>query len=102
VTNVPNSTVLFFQGTTGVASGAGAVFGDGLRCAGGNIRRLATKAAVGGSASYPRAGDLSSSSCGQVAAPGPRWYQAWYRNSVSFCTPSTFNLSNALVVDWSS
>jgi hypothetical protein len=36
-----------------------------------------------------------------VTAPGTRWYQVWYRNAAGFCTPATFNLSNAVRVDWS-
>jgi hypothetical protein len=35
-----------------------------------------------------------------VAAPGIRTYQVWYRSSVPFCTPSTFNLTNGIQVDW--
>jgi len=29
-----------------------------------------------------------------------RVYQAWYRNAASFCTVSTFNLTNGLEVVW--
>lgn len=100
VTGVPDTSVLFFQGSGDVAGGAGAVFGDGLRCAGGAVIRIGTRSAVGGSASYPAAGEPSISARGLVPGPGRRWYQAWYRNSAAFCTPSTFNLSNALRVDW--
>jgi hypothetical protein len=31
---------------------------------------------------------------------GMRTYQAWYRNAAAFCTSSTFNLSNGLLIDW--
>src|SRR6185503_2713791 len=44
---------LFFQGTTQFAGGAGAVFGDGLRCVGGSITRLRTVQASGGQAHVP-------------------------------------------------
>jgi hypothetical protein len=27
-------------------------------------------------------------------------YQVWYRNAASFCTPSTFNLSNGIEIAW--
>jgi hypothetical protein len=27
-------------------------------------------------------------------------YQAWYRDAASYCTPSTFNLSNGVVAFW--
>src|SRR5207344_3206479 len=42
-TGMPNGSALYFQGTARVAAGAGAVFGDGLRCAGGTVIRLGTK-----------------------------------------------------------
>mgnify|MGYP006315062565 CR=1 FL=1 len=37
---MPNSSALYFQGTTAVNGGAGVAFGDGLRCAGGSTVRL--------------------------------------------------------------
>jgi hypothetical protein len=52
-TNMPNSSALYFQGTTQVGAGLGAVFGDGLRCAGGSVIRLKTKTNVAGESSYP-------------------------------------------------
>src|SRR5690606_6997679 len=39
---MPDSSALYFQGTNPIAWGAGAVFGDGLRCAGGAVVRLRT------------------------------------------------------------
>jgi hypothetical protein len=93
---MPNSNALYFQGTTQIA----AAFGDGLRCAGGTIIRLGTKLNTAGTSSYPVAGDLSVSVRGNVAAPGVRNYQAWYRNAAAFCTPSTFNLTNGYSVTW--
>jgi hypothetical protein len=71
-----------------------------LRCAGGTIIRLGTKLNTAGTSSYPVAGDLSVSVRGNVAAPGVRNYQAWYRNAAAFCTPSTFNLTNGYSVTW--
>ncbi len=95
-----NSGALYFQGTARVAAGAGAVFGDGLRCAGGAIVRLATKTNVAGASRFPAAGDPSLSVRGMVTTPGTRTYQVWYRNAAAFCTPSTFNLTNGLEVTW--
>lgn len=37
---------------------------------------------------------------GHVFTPGWRYYQVWYRNSASFCTGGTFNLSNGVAIDW--
>jgi len=91
---------LYFQGASQQSAGAGAVFGDGKRCAGGQIFRLGTKANVGGASQYPVSGDLSVSVRGVVLTPGVRTYQAWYRNAAAFCTASTFNLSNGLEIIW--
>jgi hypothetical protein len=99
-TGMPDSSVLYFQGTTQINGGLGIVFGDGLRCAGGTVIRLGTKTNVGGASQYPVGADQSVSVRGLVVAPGSRTYQAWYRNAAAFCTPSTFNLTNGLSVSW--
>ena len=99
-TQMPSSSALYFQGTTQLNGGAGAVFGDGLRCAAGSITRLKTVLNVGGASQYPQGGDPSVSVKGMVAAPGTRTYQVWYRNAAAFCTASTFNLTNGLEVTW--
>ena len=96
-----NSSVLYFQGTTQQNAGLGAVFGDGLRCAGGSVVRLATKTNVGGTSSYPVGAEIKISVKGLIPAGGAtRTYQAWYRNSAAFCTVSTFNLSNGHQIVW--
>jgi len=97
---MPNSSALYFQGTTQQSGGLGVVFGDGLRCAGGSVIRLGTKANSGGGSQYPVLGDPSVSVRGLVAAPGTRTYQIWYRNAAAYCTAATFNLSNGLQLDW--
>jgi hypothetical protein len=93
---MPNSSALYFQGTTQTFN----LFGDGFRCAGGTIVRLGTKTNVAGASQYPTAGDPSVSVRGQVVSPGSRTYQTWYRNAAAFCTPSTFNLANGLQLTW--
>ncbi len=97
---MPNSSALYFQGTTQQNGGNGVTFGDGLRCAGGVVIRLKTIPNVGGMSQYPQAGDLSVSARGLVTTPGVRTYQVWYRNAADFCTPSTFNLSNGWEITW--
>jgi hypothetical protein len=94
------TSALFFQGTTQVGAGTGAVFGDGLRCAGGSVIRLATNVTAGGNASFPGVGQPSVSVRGGVTVPGTRTYQAWYRNAAAFCQPDTFNLTNGLQLTW--
>jgi len=97
---MPNSSALYFQGTTQLNGGLGSLFGDGLRCAGGSILRLGTKANASGGSQYPAAGDPSISVRGLVTSPGTRTYQVWYRNAAVFCVSETFNLTNGLNVTW--
>jgi hypothetical protein len=96
----PGVPALFVQGTARESGGAGSPFGDGLRCAGGMLVRLATKRAAGGSCAYPDPGDASISVRGLVAAPGLRTYQVWYRNAAPFCASDGFNLTQGLAVNW--
>ncbi len=91
---------LFFQGTGQTNGGLGAVFGDGLRCAGGTVVRLASKTAVAGVMHYPQGADVPISVRGSVPAGASRYYQLWYRNSTPFCTSATFNLSGGVAVSW--
>ena len=95
-----NSSCLYFQGTLPTLGGLGAMFGDGLRCAGGNIRRLGLRFASGGSVSLGGSGAPSLVQIGNITSAGVRQYQAWYRNAAAFCTASTFNLTNGVEVLW--
>ncbi len=98
---MPNSSCLYFQGTTQIGNGFGASFGDGLRCAGGSVIRLGTKANSGGASQYPSGADASISVRGLVVSAGSvRTYQCWYRNAAAFCAPETFNLTNGIAVTW--
>jgi hypothetical protein len=97
---MPDSASLYIQGTAQQNGGLGIVFGDGLRCVGGSIVRLGTQLNVMGASQYPAAGDPPVSVRGLVTAPGERTYQCWYRNSASYCTPSTFNLTNGWAIAW--
>ncbi|MFO1010336.1 MAG: hypothetical protein U1F29_09775, partial [Planctomycetota bacterium] len=69
------------------------VFGDGVRCSGGNLIRLRTKPNAGGASQFPEPGDPSVSTRGLVT-PGSgarRYYQTYYRNAAAaFCPPETF------------
>jgi hypothetical protein len=97
---MPDSSVLYVQGTTALGGGTGIAFGDGLRCVGGTVMRLAQRTNQGGASSYPGAGDPPLSVTGAVAAPVTRVYQAWFRNAAAFCTPATFNLTNGVSIEW--
>ncbi len=99
-TQMPNSSALYFQGTAMAGAGLGTTFGDGLRCAGGTVVRIGTKANTAGGSSYPVAGELPVSVKGLNAAGATRVYQVWYRNAAVFCSAGTFNLTNAAEVTW--
>lgn len=103
---LPSALSIFLQGDVAVAPVA---FGDGLRCAGGNLKRLYVKNAVGGTAVAPEPGDASvsarSAELGDPVALGSvRILQVYYRDpSPTFCpSPAgeTFNASSALSVAW--
>ncbi|MBK7643226.1 MAG: hypothetical protein IPJ19_09270 [Planctomycetes bacterium] len=103
---LPSALTIFLQGNAQISA---VPFGDGLRCAGGLLKRLYVKSAVGGAANAPLAGDPSvsaqSASLGDPIASGTsRWYQAYYRDAnQSFCpapTGNTYNISNAVRINW--
>jgi hypothetical protein len=85
---------LFFQGENQVR----VPFVDGLRCASGNVVRLALKP-HSGTANYPTGADLPVHIRGQVIVPGARYYQAWYRNGLGPCGNGS-NLTNGVAVVW--
>jgi hypothetical protein len=104
---VPGANCIFLQGDQLAASGI--LFGDGVRCVDGNLKRLYLKTAVGGAASAPVAGDLSisavSASLGDTISAGTqRYYQVYYRDpSPAFCGPpqgDTWNVSSGVIVNW--
>jgi hypothetical protein len=98
-TNMPNGFSLMFQGT----AQASAVFGDGLRCVAGVVQRFPVRPNVANSNFYPNPLFLDpplSVMGGIPAAGGTRFYQSWYRDALPFCTPNTFNLSNAVTIVW--
>jgi hypothetical protein len=92
-----SSTCIYLQGDNVV----NAYFGDGVRCAGGQLIRLATKQNSQGASSYPVGNDPSVSVKGLVPAiGGTRLYQAYYRDPASYCTAFTYNITNAVSVTW--
>ncbi|MBK7875355.1 MAG: hypothetical protein IPJ77_06335 [Planctomycetes bacterium] len=80
------------------------VFGDGVRCTGGTLLRLRTRANVGGASAFPDSTDTISLSVRGGVVPGSgvvRQYQTYYRNSAGlFCPPETFNVTNGWQVTW--
>jgi hypothetical protein len=100
---LPSALSVLLQGDNNASSGV--VFGDGIRCASGTLRRLYTKNASGGVVAMPGPGDPSittrSAALGDPIAPGSnRYYQTYYRDpNLVFCAPG-FNVSNAMQVTW--
>ncbi|MFN0008423.1 MAG: hypothetical protein ACKVXR_10995 [Planctomycetota bacterium] len=102
----PTALTLVVQGPTRVL--AGAVFGQGVRCVGGSLKRLYAKSAVAGSITVPGPGDPSvharSAALGDVIAAGSdRYYFAYYRdNTILGGCPATsnFNATQAGQVTW--
>jgi hypothetical protein len=106
---MPTAFTIFLQGDAQLVNTLH--FGDGLRCVGGNLKRLYSHNAVGGTVHGPDAsfGDppitTRSAALGDPIAPGStRYYQTYYRDpSATFCPPpsgNTFNASNAVAITW--
>ena len=104
---IASALSIFLQGNADL--GTAVPFGDGLRCAGGVLKRLYAKAASGGAVDAPIAGDPSitarSAALGDPIAHGSaRYYQVYYRDAADpFCPSppgSTFNVGNALRILW--
>jgi len=95
-----------FQGDTAIAPEH---YGDGLRCVGGNLKRLYARDAVGGVVTLPQSGDPSmsarSAALGDALSVGAtRYYQVQYRDRADWFCPSpqgnTWNVSSGLSVVW--
>ena len=102
----PTAVSVVLQGTQ--ASSNGAVFGMGVRCAAGSLKRLYTKVASGGSITAPEPGDpavsAQSAALGDpLSAGATRYYQVYYRDPTVLggCPQgSTFNLTQGIVLTW--
>jgi len=101
---LPSALSIVLQGTSNVATGL--VFGDGVRCVNGTLKRLYTKSAVGGVVTAPVGADphvrARSAALGDtIPAGGVRYYQVYYRDpNVGFCPNGTFNVSNGYIITW--
>jgi hypothetical protein len=104
----PTATSVLLQGTS-IAAG-GVAYGQGVRCVGGTMKRLYTKAAVAGSVTMPDAGagdpSISSRSAAlgsPIAAGETRSYLVFYRDPIVLggCVASrTFNATQTGLVTW--
>jgi hypothetical protein len=94
------STAIYLKGSSSNPNGA--TFGDGTRCVSGQLRRMRVRFNSGGASSFPIPGDPSLSTASQVV-PGSgvtAYYQVYYRDPASFCTALTYNITNAVAIDW--
>jgi hypothetical protein len=104
----PNALSILLQGTSTIAHGI--VYGQGVRCIGGTLRRLFVEAAdSNGSLAAPGPADLAtiserSAQLGDPLVPGIiRYYMVYYRDPVVLggCPPSsTFNDTVAWQIHW--
>ena len=98
--------VIFMRGDANNV--VGTVFGDGVRCVDGVLRRRTKPIFPAGLASFPAQGDTVTLSNGWGAGndtpPGSgitAHYMAYYRNAAAiFCPPETFNGTNAWRITW--
>jgi hypothetical protein len=101
------ATSTLTQGQTAISP---LVFGQGMRCVGGSLKRLYTKVASGGSIVAPTGADPSvhtrSATLGDVITAGStRYYYVYYRDPTVLggCSAaSTFNVTHQLAVLWGS
>jgi hypothetical protein len=101
---LPTSLSVVLQGSALISP---AIFGDGLRCAGGSLKRLYTLHAAGGSLVAPQVGDpmisARSAALGDTIPLGAtRVYQVYYRDpNLAFCAGG-FNATSAIAIAWGS
>ena len=105
----PTATSVLLQGTSLAATGV--VYGQGVRCVGGTLKRLFTKTASGGSITAPNFSTGDPSVSARSAAKGnpisagqSRWYLVFYRDPIVLggCpVTSTFNTTQTGRIDWS-
>ncbi|MCB9916052.1 MAG: hypothetical protein H6828_13060 [Planctomycetes bacterium] len=94
-TGLPSTAFcLIFQGDNNNE----AVFGDGIKCAGGTMVRMGTMQAVGGSVDTASMG-VTVSVKGGVTAGDLRYYQGWYRDAAGPCG-NFFNTTNGYEIQW--
>jgi len=94
---IPGQPGLYFQGDNAVNGGAGVTFGDGLRCAGGNVARLQVRMADTSGASSTT---VSIPAEGGVTVGETKRYQLWYRDPQSSMCGTTFNVTNGMEIFW--
>ena len=94
---LPGQTAILFEGKAVLASGSGISFGDGLRCAGGQLRRMGYRTPdAGGGASWPP----GTTGLGNWMPGDTRHFQVWYSDPQGSPCSSGFNTTNALEISF--
>ena len=95
----PSNSGLYFQANNDLSPGA--IWGDGLQCAGGQLKRLGVRFADGAGYSDTSGYTLPVSVlAGNITAGDTKYYQCWYRNPNGSPCGSDFNASNGLAITW--
>ena len=92
---LPFQPALLFSGDNAVNNGDGVVFGDGLRCAGGAVKRLGVR---NGDASGDASWGPGLAILGGWQPGDTKRFQTWYRDPGGSPCGSGFNLSHGLEV----
>ncbi|MAF64816.1 MAG: hypothetical protein CMJ84_04060 [Planctomycetes bacterium] len=92
---LPFQPALLFCGENAVNNGDGVVFGDGLRCAGGTVKRLGVQ---NGDATGDAAWGPGLANQGGWQPGDTKRFQIWYRDPGASPCGSGFNLSHGLEV----
>jgi hypothetical protein len=96
-----SSLTVFFKGTSTPASPF--VYGDGLRCVTGTMRRFGAQGSVHSTATFPGSfgGTLSAAGGNTPGSGQVAYYQVFYRDGVAgYCPPGLVNSSNAIRIVW--
>ncbi len=92
---LPGQPTLLFAGRNALGGGSGIIFGDGLRCVGGAVKRLGTQLPDGaGEARW----DPGLAAAGGWGAGDVRRFQVWYGDPVGGPCSSSMNLTNAIEI----
>ena len=95
----PSNSGLYFQANNDLTPGF--VWGDGMQCAGGQLKRLGVRfsdaTGYSDTSGYPQPISVRA---GNITAGDTKYYQCWYRNPNGSPCASDFNASNGFAVTW--
>ena len=98
----PNNSGLYFQANNDLSPGN--LWGDGLQCAGGQLKRLGVRFSdASGNSDTSGFATSISAKAGNVLAGDTKYYQCWYRNPLNppcGAGLNDFNASNGYAVTW--